>query len=550
MSAVLCVGAGVLLFYVNRLFAELPLYPGDEGAYLIRALYAQELAAYPLSYRGVQPVANTLYFAIIQLVDALSLNVIQWMRLIGALSYFGGLLLLYAIAVRECGRKVALGFLLIAAAFPYYRFAFSAMPDGVYVGLLCLIVFVLYWTYHSRPLLSAALVGGLAAALMLVKPQGVVVAPAFLALCLVELVLNRRSLGSILGRLGLFAIAFLIVGASIELLAGRPVVRAATFFLGSAYADHLGREPGLHAFGIAGLSAASMLSLSAIFVSVPLAAAALGFLRNRDALKPADLALWFVILCMAGTIAMVTIFSFKMSGIEVETRRLWGRYFEFFTPMLWLLAARPLTAWDISATARSRAVAAGGLLIGLGGMFGVFAFGVRLFAWDGTAITAFSHPDTLQFPFGYVGGSRLVASFATIMVAVATLARVPVRATWPAYFVVLGLLSTRADDAWAGENAGRARAIEHELHVAAALTLEQGGPTVVIVPDGNDGHVAYLRLNGQADFRSTPVGPIKERPLMDYDNAIVFGDRAPGKAWRKVYGGRQVAAYVREAPEE
>lgn len=548
------VGIGVLLFYVNRLFAELPLYPGDEGAYLIRALYARQLAFDPGSYPAVQPVANTLYFALIRLVDVLSLNVIPWMRLIGALSYFGGLLLLSSIAVRECGRKAALGFLLIAAAFPYYRFAFAAMPDGVYVGLLCLIVFVLYWTYLSRPLLNAALIGGLAAALVLVKPHGVVVAPAFLALCLAETMIRRRSLLSLLGRLGLFAIAFLAVGASIELLDGRTIERAMTFFLGSAYAEHLGHDPGLHALGIASLSAASMLSLTAIFLSVPLAAAAMAVLRNRSEarsdVKPGDLALWFVVLCLAGTLAMVTIFSFKMSGIESETRRLWGRYFEFYTPMIWLLAARPLTAWDISSTAKTRTLVAVGLLIGLGGLFGVFALGVRLFPWDGTAITAFSHPDTVPFPFGHVGGGRLIASLATLALAIATLAGAPLRAVWPAYFVALGLLSTRADDAWVGEIARRAQAIEHELHVAAALTVEQGGPTVVIVSDGNDGHVAYLRLKGQAAIRMTPPGPVNDRPLSGFDSAIVFGDRTPGKAWRKVYGGREVAAYVREAPTE
>ena len=70
----------------------------------------------------------------IRLVDALSLNLVPWMRLIGAASYFGGLGLLYLIAVKEAGRKVALGFLLIAAVFPYYRYAFAAMPDGVYAG--------------------------------------------------------------------------------------------------------------------------------------------------------------------------------------------------------------------------------------------------------------------------------------------------------------------------------------------------------------------------------------------------------------------------------
>ncbi len=544
----LCLGAGVLLFYVNRLFGELPLYAGDEGAYLIRALYARQLAYDPGRYQVVQPVANTLYFAIIRLVDVLSLNVIPWMRLIGALSYFGGLALLYSIAVKACGRKVALGFLLIAAAFPYYRFAFSAMPDGVYAGLLSLIAFVVYRTFLSRPLLGAVLVGGLSAGLVLVKPHGVVAVAAYGALCLIETLVRRAGLLPLLGRLTLFGLAFLSVGVGIELADGQPLSQAVSFFQGTAYAEHLGHATAVNAWGVAALSATSMLALTAVLVAVPLIAAATVMLRERglNRLDPADLAFLFVGLCLAATLAMVTIFSFKMAVVETETKRLWGRYFEFYVPMLWLLAARPLTTWELSPSMRRRGLAAAGVLAGLAGLLAVFALGVRLYPWDGTAVTAFSSPDVMRFPFGYVGGSRLVAVLATLAVALATLAGAPVRRIWPAYFVVLGLLSTRADDAWVGEFARRPQMIEHELHVAGALTLDVAGPTVVIVNDGNDGHIAFLRLKGRVTVRATPPGPLAERPLRNARSAIVFGDRTPGAGWRKVFSGRELAAYVKE----
>jgi hypothetical protein len=473
------------------------------------------------------------------------------MRLIGAASYFGGLVLLYAVAVKACGRKTALGFLLIAALFPYYRFAFAAMPEGVYVGLLCLIVFVIHQVYATRPQLGALLVGGLAAALVLVKPHGVVVAPAFLALCLVQTMLRRGPLLSVVGQAALFAAAFMIVGAGIELTAGRSPQQALTFFLGSAYASHLGSGVAANAPAIAALSAGGMAALCMIFLTAPLAAALVVKLREgREGLvlDPGDQALLFTVLCLAGTVAMVTIFAFKMAGIESETKRLWGRYFEFYVPMLWLLAARPLAAWDSSSSKKERLLVAAGVLAGLAGLLCVLALGVRLFPWDGTAVTAFSAPDVVRFPFGYLGGVRMVAIAATLAVVVATVAGVSVRATWPAYFVVLGLLSTRADDAWVGQIARRSQAIEHELHVAAALAVEQDGPAVVIVGDGGEGHVAYLRLKGQASIRLAPLGPIRDRPLAGFNSSIVFGQRDPGEGWRRVFAGRELAAYVRKAP--
>lgn len=541
-------GAGVLLFYVNRLFAELPLYAVDEGAYLIRALYSPGLLSDPGRYPAVQPVANTLYFALIRLVDTLSLNVIPWMRLIGAASYFGGLALLYSIAARECGRKVALGFLLIAATFPYYRFAFAAMPEGVYVGLLCLIAFVFYRTSFSRPLLGAALVGGLSGALVLVKPHGVVVVAAYAALCLVEAVLRHATWRSLLGRLALFGLGFLIVGAGIELAAGQPLCEALGFFLGTAYAEHLGHAAAVDALGLAALSGASMLALTAIFLAVPLVAAGAVMLGERGAVRfgPSDLTFLFMGLCLVGTLAMVTIFSFKMAAVDGEIRRIWGRYFEFYAPMLWLLAARPLSMWEPSATVRTRALAAGTILAGLMGLLIAFALGVRLNPWDGTAVTAFISPDVMRAPFGYVGGSRVVAIIATLAIAFATLVGLSVRRTWPAYFVILGLLSTRADDAWVGEIAQKWRLIEHELHVASALVVDQPGPPVVVVDSANEGHVAYLYLKGDAVVRIESQEPSPVDALRGGRSAIIFSDRTLGPKWTKVFSGRELTAYVKE----
>ena len=44
-GALLLVGAALVgLFYLNRVFTPWPLYAGDEGAYLIRALFGDLLS--------------------------------------------------------------------------------------------------------------------------------------------------------------------------------------------------------------------------------------------------------------------------------------------------------------------------------------------------------------------------------------------------------------------------------------------------------------------------------------------------------------------------
>lgn len=553
-TVVLCTAAGVLLFYVNRLFSELPVYPGDEGAYLIRALYERELTQDPYLHPALIPVANTAYFAVIRLVDLLSANVLPWMRLLSVAAYFGGLCLLASVAIREAGQsKAVVGFVLVALAFPYYRFVFVVMPDGAYAGLLCLIFYAFYRTYGRRPLSGAMLVGGLSAILVLTKPHGVVVAPAYAVLVLADALIRRTPLRSWLCRLIVFAIAFFVVGVGIELAAGRPIEVAVKFFAGSAYAQHLGRATVAGASAIASLSALGMVSLCAILTAVPVTAVLTGLWRERAASSPewrpglVDLTFLFALLCMGATVAMVTIFSLKVASNPDETHRLWGRYFEFFVPMLWLLAAGRLSRWP-DAGKLGRLLAAGVVFLGLCGLLATLACGVRLYPWDATAVTAFASPDVVKFPFGYIGGSRLIAVLATVAVALATFAGLPLRAIWLSYFVLLGLLSTRADDAWAGEVAHRWRTVEHELHVAGQLVLGNPPRTVVVANDGNEAQIGFLRLGGRASVRITPPGTAHQMPLRRFRSAIVFDSVPLGPGWRQVFDGEEIDAYVREAP--
>lgn len=527
-------GVCVLLFYLNRLFAELPLYPADEGAYLIHALYGRRLAMDPEQYRGLQPVGNTIYFGLVRLVDLLSLNVLPWMRLVGAACYFGGLAMLYPLAVREAGRSAALGALLVAAAFPYYRFVFAAMPEGPYVAVLCLIVATIHQTYLKRPLTGAVTVGGLSAVLVLIKPHGVAAVLAFAALAVGIGVWRGERVWRVSARLSLFLATFVLAGAAIQAAAGEPLERAALFFLGSShYAAQMSHLLGPNALPMAALAAASMGALCAMFAAPPLTAwvanvIASGRVRGRNP-SAGDVALLFVVLCLAATIAMVTVFAFKVSYNDFETRRLWGRYFEFFVPMLWLLAARPLGQWS----GRMQRVAAAIAAAGLGGLLlAMHVGGLRLYPWDGTAMNAFA-----------AEALPTLAVLATLMVLAATVARIPATRAWAVYFVVLGLLSTLADDRWGGEVAGRNALIEHELHVARSLTDEQLGEVLVVVSDLNEGHVAFLRLRGRPRVEIARPGLLGARVIGNAGRVIAFGDRTPGPGWRKVFAGDVVTVY-------
>lgn len=547
-AVVLCAAAGVFLFYVNRLFAELPLYAGDEGAYLIRALYGEQLRLDPGAYAELQRVENTAYFWVIRLVDSLSLNVIQWLRLLGAAAYFGGMVLIYDVARRAAGSREAAALLLVGLVFPYYRFVFSAMPEGLFVGCLCLMVWVLHRTYQSAPIRGALMLGVLAALLVLLKPNGLVAVIAFPLVAALETWLGRGSAARLTVRLACFLAAFFVAGVAAKLLAGVPLDHAMMFFWGDHYADQMNKA-GERKLSAPVMAAAGMLAACAVFAAVPILAGLRDLSRRvvaRTPLPADQLAFLFVALCLAGALSMVAIFAFKMSFNAGETKRIWGRYFEFYVPMLWILAAVPLRRWRGPEMRWVRILAAGAIIAGAVVLAVLFKLGVQLFPWDATAITAFAAPDAVAFPYEYLGGARLLAFAATAAAALATVLGAPLRETWVAFFVALGLLSTRADDAWVGEIAEQNQAMEHELHIVRYLAGER--PTVVVAQTMNQGQIAFMRLQGDATVVLPDTAGRLPR-ITDYRHAVVFGTLALPPPWVNTYSGQTLRFYENPAKE-
>jgi len=548
----LVLGGMVALFYVNRLFPEFPLYASDEGAYLIRALFADEIAVYPELHRNLQPVGNSAYLLVIRALKALTLNVLPWLRLIGAVAYFGGLLLLLRAVSPRLPRPQMWGLAAVTLLFPYYRFVFSAMPEGLYVGLLCAIIVTTAWLYLRRPYAHALAVGALAAVLVLVKPHGLVAPLAFAFLVGVESLFSPQARRGAAQRLILFAIAFLATGAAIDLAAQGPEADPLLFFLGGAYSDHLGLEPPADGLWLAGLGLASMASVLALFAGPPvlaglwsLAASARKILREGGTFRREDLVFLFALALTLGTVAMVAVFTYKIATIDGERYRLWGRYFECFVPILWLAAAPHLQPWR-QGYRYAGCAAAGLALLGAMGLGAAFLSGVMLFPWDGTAVTAFFAPDPERWGFAPQAPFRVLAFIATAGLVSAAAIRRDLYRSWAVYFVVLGVLSTMFDDLWVGEIAQQRSDIEHELHVARGLMTAAPGPSVALVPNLNSAHLAYMRLNGGARILLAPPGKPPLADIEGYDWVIVMSGDVLDAPWQARFDGREVDVFQHE----
>lgn len=559
MGLLVLAALAVALTYVDRVFLQLPLYPGDEGAYLIHALYGKAVAADPKLNPDLQGLNNTAFLLIIRAVTYGTHNLIEWLRALGAAAYFAGILLVWQGMRARLSGGQAVGFLLLAMAFPYYRFVFAVMPEGWYVGLLGLIVLATAKLYLSHPVTHALVAGALAGVLVLLKPHGLAVIAAFPILALVDLVWGRRELTSFVARMAVFALAFFAAGNLIALLAGEPVTRPFTFFIGDHYAKALTSGTTPASLMVALRALALLVASSLLLAGVPILTGLLrigmrwNWSRGRGGfdVAPQEIVFLLVLFSFGATLAMTAIFTMKALVYgPTEADRLWGRYFEFFIPMIWLTAAPFLLEFERGG-GRWWRISAG--LVPLAGLAGLIAFllgGIFLFPWDATALTAFFRPDPAKFSIIPPVPCFAIAVGATVAACVATaFTNWRMYRIWLAYFVLLGVLSTALDRAWEREGWPGRTALNAELQVAELLVVQESGLVAAVVDDLNAGHTTFWRLQARPHMiLVAPDADVADKALADYDTVIVVGPHdLVGDGWKSLFQGQRLAVFRREA---
>ncbi|WP_332769128.1 hypothetical protein [Phenylobacterium sp.] len=558
MGLLVLAGLAVVLAYVNQVFAPEPIYAGDEGAYLIHALYDKALAADERLAPQLQALNNTVFLLIIRAVTYGTEHLLEWLRVLGAGAYFGGLILVWMAVRPKLADRRNSGFLLLALAFPYYRFVFTALPEGWYVGLLGVLILATTRLYLKRPAAHALLAGALTGLLTLIKPHGLAVAAAFMALAVLDGLLGRRQLWVFTARIVLFVAGFLAAGNLVQLAAGAPITQPFTFFLGGHYVRALDNPTGPEGLSLALWALAAMASASLLLAGVPIATGLARIIarwrwslrRGGYRLDETETTFLLVLLALAATLAMVAIFSAKalVYGPD-ETGRLWGRYFEFFVPMIWLAAAPFIGEFQRGGGRPWRIAMALVTLVGLAGLAACMLGGMAIFPWDGSALTAFYRPYLTRWNFDAGIPLFTMAVAASLAVASACLTRIRTSVAWLAYFVALGLLSTFLDLRWRGVIAPERATLQAELQ-AAQSQLERQPDLAAAIVDGLDvHHLVLLGLRGRPHMVLTaPEADVEADALADYDTVIVVGPHdLVGDGWKPLFQGQRLAVFRREA---
>jgi hypothetical protein len=242
---------------------------------------------------------------------------------------------------------------------------------------------------------------------------------------------------------------------------------------------------------------------------------------------------------------MVGTYAIKVSWAETETYRLWGRYFEFFAPLIWLSAAPAVCRIPDRRTAWA---CAGATLAGLAGLLICLSLGIRLFPWDSSLLTAFFQSDPFVAPLGDPTPYRLLAGSATLAAAIALVARVRPSTVGVVWMLALGALSTRLDGVWMDPVREARAALDRDL-TRIAPAFAQRRAAVLLTADANDGPLIFLRLGTHVQVvQGDPAETPPER-LIGADTVLVEGDRPPpGGPWRETFHGERIRIYG-PAPE-
>ena len=539
--------AVLLAFYAGQILLPQPIYAADVGSYVICALFSPHAAARD---PWVATVGNSIFLMAIRGARLLSDNYLVLIRAGSLAAYIGGLAALTQASTRGLAARERWTFLLLALAFPYYPFVVAALPEGLYVGVLAAICVATARLYVGRPLLHAAVAGALLAVLTLVKPHGVSVVGGMAAAAALDGLISGR-VGLAAKRIAVLAAVFLALGNAIQFAAGAPVGNPLTFFVGDFYGKALTAASPANAVEIATLSFLPMTAALALFAGLP-AVAALGEMARRWRtegralrLDGQDVLVLMLVLAAMATLAMVTIFAVKAGVEPSETKRLWGRYFEFYAPLLWLAAAPHLARWTQNASLRQRLACAGLMAAGLAGLLAAFQAGVVLFPWDATALLAFFHPDPVRAPLGALPPFRALAVAVSLLAAGAIAWRAPPWRVALAYFLALGLLGVWLEHIWVGPMIQKRIAFDAEIRAAAALTPDAAERNLVLVADGNDGHLSFLGLGGFAYIQPVTPGAPAPPLTLAYENVVAVAPALPPAGWPCAYRGQQVTVCSR-----
>jgi hypothetical protein len=246
------------------------------------------------------------------------------------------------------------------------------------------------------------------------------------------------------------------------------------------------------------------------------------------------------VLALGATVVMAAVFTIKVASTEGETYRLWGRYFEFFVPMVWIAAAPALgrpVAW-------ATAIAAAAVMIaGLSGLLACLHAGIVLFPWDSSVLLAFFHNDPVRAPLGLKTPYQALATLAAVLAAgaVALRGRPAQAGLW--LILALGMLSTELDHAWLSPMIAQRNALVGDV-AKIAPALPRAGEVLLLASDANDGHLGFLELDARPRVILGPAGDAPPEALASAQAVIVSGaDRPPGGPWTRVYKGAELSLY-------
>lgn len=536
---------GVMLVYASRIFLDLPLYPATEGGYLIQALYGKTLPSHPELLADVQGLNNTAFFLIVRATTYATQDLLVWMRVLGACAYFAGVMLVWRGAA---GQSPPLGFLLLALAFPYYRFAVAVLPDGWYVAVLGAVILLTARIYLSRPIIHAIAAGALGAVLVLLKPQGASIVLAVLILALLDGFLGRRDIRVMIGRLAVFATVFLTAGNLVLLAAGQPVLSPFAFMFNARQAAVLAAGMTAETLAAAVRALAPLLSSFLLLAGIPALAGLLRiemrwrWVAERSPgpfrLERQEIAFLLVLLSLIATLAMTAIFD------PAQTGAIAGRDFELFTPLLWLTAAPFIAEFD-RAGARWWRIAMGMVaVVGLTGLVICIAGGATTPPWDAAALSAFALNGPSAIPYFALACAAALAAGAAM-----TFTAWPTQRIWLGGFAALAVLSTLVDIGWEDAARPARAALAGDLRQADKIAGQRLGGVAVIAGDKSTAHHLFLGLRGRP--QTVLIGPDARYPagrLADIDTVVAAGVQPPINTWKPIFEGKSLKVFERASP--